>query len=117
MDVKEVNPEDDEDEKAVIRRGNKASKGVGRVIDDLSNLARHTKNYNILRGCANLLTHPFTPDFIIDPSKLNSSSALLSVLQTGLPPRLQGDELCVLDLGGRISGTATYFVRTAWYAN
>lgn len=117
MDVKEVNPADDEDEKAATRRGNNTSKGAERVIDDLSHLARHTKNYNILRGCANLLTHPFTPDFIIDPAKLNSSSALLSILQAGLPLRLQGDELRVLDLGGRISGMATYLVQIAWYAN
>jgi hypothetical protein len=108
---------EDEDEKAPIIWDNTDSISPERAFDDRSASAQRTKNNDIFRACANLLTHPFTYNFTIDPSKLNSSSALLSVLQAGSSSRLQEDQLRILDLGGRISGITTSLVRITWHAD
>lgn len=59
----------------------------------------------MFRRCSQALTNPFSLGFVIDPTKLNSSSVLLSGLDVEQQRYRNGQErIKIIDVGGRVSG-------------
>lgn len=59
----------------------------------------------MFRRCSQALTNPFSLGFVIDPTKLNSASLLLSGLDVERQRYRNGQEqIKIVDVGGRVSG-------------
>jgi hypothetical protein len=59
----------------------------------------------MFRRCSQALTNPFSRGFVIDPTKLNSSSLLLSGLDVEQQRHGTGQvRIKIVDVGGRVSG-------------
>lgn len=59
----------------------------------------------MFRRCSQALTNPFSLGFVIDPTKLNSSSLLLSGLDVEQQRRGNGQaQIKIVDVGGRVPG-------------